>query len=207
MSRIKLDDVRAKVKHLQGRNELHGNEPALAMDLRLVIDIPNDKLDMLDRRLISFLYWFDPRAPVSEQTDIEGDRKINLRFPNLGGPLKWREEYDHAVVRLLVKTSAEVTLKDAAVNTISFHAKEGGTVALELRVQTLINEADLAHIFTALGKEIPVAVDTCPPGEEQLPLPEPAQKPKRTHKKKTEVVAIREAMEGNGAIAETGSID
>ncbi|WP_207000658.1 hypothetical protein [Trinickia mobilis] len=194
MSELKLINVKAKVAHVQGRQELNGDEYRLACDIRLEMDLPNRVLDQLDTRLLETFYWRNPALVDTKTETIEGVEQVypNLRFEHLHMPLKWNERFDEGLFVMPHgdEVDADVRLGEVKINEITLFPKEGGTVHLSVRIQAHPDEEDLVRMFTVMQRVVTVTVDTDPEDEEEQESEAPAaeKKPARGRRKKGEAV-------------------
>ena len=144
------------------RAEVHGEEREPAGDLKLECDIPNDVLTELHPALKGMLYYFDDARPadlVEQSKKGEPGFLPHLRIPDLVGPLKWGEEMTG--VRLtLHQGKSELVLLDCKVNNVQFEPKDGGTIALQLRVQAHPGEKDWGRLCSLTQSEVTVSITT-----------------------------------------------
>lgn len=136
------------------RNETHGDVKVAAYDAVLTGDFPNAVLMKLDQALRGVFY-----AP-DDQADIEQDYFPNLRFP-LIGPIAWGLEKSRMT---LVVHDAEFPHEDLYltgkdIKDIKLTFKEGGTVAMKLRVVLgQMEEAALLKLLRIDNQTVPVSL-------------------------------------------------
>lgn len=128
------------LKHVNHRQEFHGEEKVLAVDLNFEKEGPNDLLDLIDPEIRLALY--KNAAGNDGQVDLPGAIAIlpNLRMPQLNGQkFKWHgndkfKGYGFVLDYGLGDDKSNVAFTDAAVGKFWFETKEGGTVVLGWQV-------------------------------------------------------------------------
>ena len=155
-----LEKQAAKVAHINVREEMHGDDPILALDVRVETNVPNDFLSYLSPTLKWSLY---------DKADGQGELiKDDAHLPALRhaelGVLGWAGEMEGAsVVFHGLKKSGDIAI-EGSVDKVRFECKEGGTVALTFRVKVMPTPAQSAALMGLLGHDAKVSVR--PPGEE-----------------------------------------
>lgn len=150
----------SKVAHLNVREEKHGEEPVLAVDIKVTADVSNDFLEQLEPGLLAALYQKEG-SKTGETADIETGRLASLRFPRIS-PFAWEEEMVGAKVVLHGSTKAGNMDLEGDVNSIKLACKEGGTVELTYRVQVLPTAEESGQLASFLGKSVKVSVAPAP---------------------------------------------
>ena len=150
----------AKVVHLNVREETHGEEGVLAIDVRVSCDVPNTLLDDLAPGLREALY--DKGA----QGELEEGRLTAVRFPLLA-PLDWELSLALAQFVLHVGRKADDLEFTASVNKLRLAPKDGGTVTVWFRVQLLPDPAQVGALSGLLGRKVKVSVIPGPEPEDQ----------------------------------------
>lgn len=134
MSRFNLQNQTAKVAHVNLREEKHGEDPVLGVDVKLVTDLSNDFLGQLSPTLKSALYASDVEA-TGQLSLVDASQHLPvLRYPQLG-PLAWAGEFDAELTFHGAKKADDVVFERARVNKIHLAPKEGGTVEVTFRAQ------------------------------------------------------------------------
>lgn len=207
MSEFRFFKIKMKVTSVNVRQELHGEEHVLAMDIGLEFNQSNRSLDKLDTRLLETFYWKNPAG--GQQEELEGVERVtdypNLRFEHLGMPQRWLEEFAEGEFHIHHGDDAEndIIMREANINNIRFLPKEGGTTVYNVRIQCHPDEADVARMCTVLQSEVTGTIDSDPDDEEpEVEAPPPAAK-KTARKKKgaqqefdeAQVEAIKDAMQ------------
>ena len=146
-----------KLAHLNVRTEKHGEEDVLAVDVKIISDVPNTFLDQLSPGLRAALYAKE--GEVSGTTaDIEEDHLAVLRFPGLG-PLKWSANLVAAKFTVHGAKKADDQDFEADVGDLKLECKEGGTVELTFQGSVLPTPAQCGHLTELLGAKVKVSVE------------------------------------------------
>lgn len=143
---LELKKQTAKVAHLNVREEKHGEESVLAVDVKVQADVANDFLDRLSPGLRQSLY-----APDGEQLEgVEQPMSI-LRFPQMK-PIDW----DAPIVmgELVLHGARKADVKKPLV----LACKEGGTVELTFQAAVLPGTDQMGPLSELLGKSTKVSV-------------------------------------------------
>jgi len=164
---LELDNQMVKIMHVNARNERHGDESVLAVDLRLQARLSNDALSMFSPTLKSSFYHKDD----SVQGDLVKDKNHlpNLKNPKLG-PVKWDGSWEHQLLRVLHKVRKEddIVLDDCKVAKMAFDMQEGGTVFINFRVQAHPDEKDTARLLQLLGQEVHMSLSVDEDAQESV---------------------------------------
>lgn len=167
MLRFTLKDQKVLLVHLNTRAENHGEEVQSAADLKLRVDLTNDRLDDFDPNLKSFLYYFD-KEREADLADQANDAP-HIRVPSLGLPLKWTAEMTGAMLTVHhgIGGRSDLVLKDTKVNAFQILPREGGTIEITLRVQCHPDEKQFGRLSQMLKKEVQVSIEAQSENEEQ----------------------------------------
>ena len=155
----------AKVAHLNVREEKHGEESVVAVDVKIQADVGNDFLEALSPGLRAALY-------TAEGGQLKGmeDSYSVLRFPQLS-PLDWETPMAGCVLILHgAKKANDFGFKGAVSKPLRLDAKEGGTVTITFQVAVHPNEAELGALSSLLGRSTKVSLR---PGAEPADAGEP----------------------------------
>lgn len=195
MSEFRFFKIKMKVTSVNVRQELHGDDHRLAMDIGLEFNQSNRSLDKLDGRLLQTFYWANPAG--AQQENLEGVERVtdypNLRFEHLAAPLKWQEEFSEGEFRIHHGDDAadDIVMRDVDINNIRFSVKEGGTTMYNVRVQCHPDEADVARVCTVLQSEVTGTIDSDPDDDEPTePVASEPTKPKRGPRKNKQADAF-----------------
>jgi len=150
---LELETQLVKVMHVNVRNEKHGDEPVLGMDLRCRAMLSNDDLAMFSPTLKSSFYHKDD----SVQGDLVTDKHYlpNLKNPKIG-PIKWDGTWEHQLLTVMNKVRKEddIVLTDVRIKKLVFDMKEGGTVFADFTAQAHPDEKTAARVIALLGQEV-----------------------------------------------------
>ena len=148
---LKLIKQAAKIVHLNVREELHGEDQVLAMDVRLSCDLPNTFLDTLAPGLRLALY--DKAA----QGDLDAEHLSVARFPLLA-PIDWEGQMAGARLVIHVGKKSDDMEFDAKINKLRLAPKDGGTVTVWFRAQLLPDPPQVGLLSEYLGHKVKVSV-------------------------------------------------
>lgn len=139
---FELVEVDCKIAHLNIREEKHGEEPVLAIDLKLQADLPNKRLDDVSPGLLASLYTSDDAA---EQL-FEDGHLPKLRHTMLQ-PLKLNLG-EIKVEATIHRVTHDVKL-DGVVKKLMLECKAGGTVTAIWTI-SCTPEADVVGKLSAM---------------------------------------------------------
>ncbi|MGE8367036.1 hypothetical protein ACU4HD_12175 [Cupriavidus basilensis] len=150
---LELDTEMVRINHINTRNEKHGDDNVLGVDLKLQARLSNDALALFSPTLKSSFYHKDDAV----QGDLVTDAGYlpNLKHPAIGA-VKWDGDWEHQRLQIHngVKPEFDIVLDEAKVNKLSFDFQEGGTVFVNFRVQAHPDEKTTARILQLLGQEV-----------------------------------------------------
>lgn len=149
------------VEHINIRDEHHGDETALAIDLKLSLEANNDVLEQFEPGMVGSFYrkGTAPAARAGQAAlDLEKAPDLNeLRFPNLDTQ-KWHEDLEDRIVTLdygITGASKPLTLQPCKVNEFRMEMKQGGTVRVTFRVQhSEPDEGTLGKVGSLLKRQV-----------------------------------------------------
>jgi len=144
----------AKVSHINIRDEKHGEETVLAMDIKIQSDVVNDFLSYLSPTLKASLYAKEDGQGELIKDDAHLPHSL---YPELG-ELKWEGEMAGATVILHGKSKAEDLNLVGDVNGLRLECCEGGTVSVTLRVQVVPTEEQASALVLFSGKDAKVSI-------------------------------------------------
>lgn len=146
----------AKLAHLNVREEKHGEETVLALDIKLTADVPNTFLDVICQGLKASLYKRD-----DNQGDLLGDDQhmTSLRYPSMA-TIKFGLSMTSAklVIEFFQGPHAESLDFEVTVKRIDLDCKEGGTVAISFNAQTLPDSGQVGTLSALLGHDVTVSL-------------------------------------------------
>ncbi|WP_313818751.1 hypothetical protein [Cupriavidus sp.] len=150
---LELENKMVKILHVNVRNEKHGDEPVLGMDLRLRAMLSNDDLVLFSSTLKSSFYHKDD----SVQGDLvtTADHLPNLKNPKIG-PVKWDGTWEHQLLTMhnKVRKEDDIVLDDVRIKKLVLDMKEGGTVFVDFTAQAHPDEKVAARVIQLLGQEV-----------------------------------------------------
>lgn len=161
-----LKKQKGKVAHLNVREEKHGEDPVLAVDVKIKADVANKFLDELSPGLRAALFAREGGQP-GETTDMDEDHLTVLRFPQLA-PLKWDVSVVGGKFTLHGSKKADDLEFECHVKEATLACKEGGTVELTFSAAILPTPDESGKLAAFLGKDVRVSV---------MPVEQPVQPP------------------------------
>ncbi|MGO4326768.1 hypothetical protein AB4Z48_18235 [Cupriavidus sp. 2TAF22] len=161
---LELENQLTKILHINTRNEKHGDDNVLGVDLKLQARVSNDLLAQFSPTLKASFYHKEESVQGSLVTDA--GYLPNLKNPALG-TVKWDGNWEHQKLTILsgVRAEDDIELDDAKVNKLSFDFQEGGTVFINFRVQAHPDETTTARILQLLGQEVHMSLSYDEPEE------------------------------------------
>lgn len=213
MSEFRFFKTKMRITSVNVRQELHGDDHVLAMDIGLEFNQSNRSLDKLDPLLLQTFFW------NNGQGQLDGVDKVtdypNLRFEHLAMPIKWLDEFTEGLFSIHHGEDADndIVINDVEINNIRMAFKEGGTTVYNARVQCHPDEDDVARICTVLQSDVMCTLDSDPDESEPV-APPVAKKTARKQKGQQELVpdeqvgqiaeAMKEAQEKPAANKKKG---
>lgn len=152
-----LKKQKSRVAHLNVREEKHGEDPVLAVDVKITADVANSFLDDLGRGMRAALYRGEGET-AGETFDLDLDHMPVLRFPALQ-PLKWKVGMVAGKLVLHGSKKAEDLLFECDVKDLALAPKEGGTVELTFQAAVLPTSEELAKLGELLGHDVKVSIE------------------------------------------------
>ena len=150
---FQLKKQKGKIAHLNVREEKHGEEPVLALDIKIKADVPNKFLDELSPGLRQALYTAEGAA----QADLEPDHLTTLRFPQLA-PMKWNVGMVDGEIVIHGSTKAEDLGFKCQVKEAVLASKEGGTVEITFQAAVLPTPEASGLLAALLGRDVEFSV-------------------------------------------------
>lgn len=142
-----------KVSHLNLREEKHGEDSVAAVDVKVILEVPNMFLDELSPGLRAALY----RADGNQLEGVEQPLSI-LRFPQLA-PLDWEILVVQGEFTLHGARKAEdLVFQGDVKKALRLACKEGGTVEVALQVAVLPAAEGIARLSELLGRSVKVSL-------------------------------------------------
>lgn len=160
-----LKKLKGRVAHLNVREEKHGEDSVLAVDIKIKADVANKFLDELSPGLRSALFAREGEQR-GETPDIEEDHLTVLRFPQLA-PLKWDVSVVGGKFTLHGAKKADDLDFECHVKEAALSCKEGGTVEMTFSAAVLPTPDESGKLAAMLGKDVRVSV--MPVAQPELP--------------------------------------
>lgn len=163
---FELSQSKANLVNVNVRRELHGEEPKVAVDLKIEITSSNDILSEFHASLKSALY----KQADGDQADLMPDANHlpTARFPDLA-PIRWDWSgigYD-ATVHYGVSGKDDVLLPGIAIDKFKFDCQDGGSVTMTFRIVCHPEPKQIGQLSSLLGHEISLSL-TAPSANEQF---------------------------------------
>lgn len=154
-----LDRQMVKLVNINVRNEMHGDEHCLAVDLSLTARLSNNELVQFSPTLKSSLYT---RNETAQQELIDDANHLPLLKNPQMGSIKWDAKFDHArsVVHHGIDEKSDIIFADSKLNKFVILAHEGGTFDLSWRVQAHPDELQIAKLTAFLGESFHCSIDS-----------------------------------------------
>lgn len=158
--------------HMNLRQEKHGEDSALAVDLKLSLKTTNDVLAMFHPSLRACLFQKPDGADADLVAQANADELVSYRFPAME-TIRWAHEQHNTVVRFPIGLTGkkDIVLDDARINAFVLECYDGGTVDVTWRVQSVVTPEQIQGLSDRLetGK-VEVQITYVEPEEPQQPL-------------------------------------
>ncbi len=149
-----IENKACTLQHINIRDEKHGEENVLAVDIRFSGDFDGDILAEFGPALRACLY---KKAEDGDLADQASTVPTAMRFPKMIQPLKFADEIIGAAVTV-VYGIGDIVLETCNVNNFRVECKEGGTVRVTYRVQGNPSGEQLAKLSQMLGLIVDVSI-------------------------------------------------
>lgn len=124
---FELIENECKIAHLNIRDEKHGEEKVLAIDIKFQVDLPNKVLDQISEGLMASMYGADE----AQDELFEGGHLPKLRHALLA-PLKC--DLGSKKVALTIHRVTHDVKLEGEIKKITLDCKAGGTVSVTFTV-------------------------------------------------------------------------
>lgn len=144
-----------KIAHINVREETHGEEDVLAVDLKLSFELPNTVLDFLSPTLRTSLF------DAANDPDMLADQPLTIvRNPKLG-TLRWSDTWRRMRLNLHGGNAKyDLAFNEVTIRRITMLPREGGTVVFGTQAQFRPGtEARTAKLLALLKREVPATLD------------------------------------------------
>lgn len=155
-----LKKQKGKITHLNVREQKHGEDSVLAVDIKIKADIGNKFLDDLSPGLRAAL--FAKEGPPPQQFDMEEDHLTILRFPQVS-PIKWTVGMVKGQIVPHGGTKDQDLEFECDIKEASLACKEGGTVEVTFQAAVLPTPEQSGQLAGMLGETVKVS---CKPVEQ-----------------------------------------
>jgi hypothetical protein len=156
---------KAKLSNINLRSEKHGEEGVLAIDLGIEATVSNDTLSEFHHSLKSAFY--EKGDDAQKELLDEPGRLTKLKFPNLGQPIKWDQEFEgyEATVHLGIGGPSDVVMTECKVDSFRLDCKDGGSVGIKFRVLAHPSQEQVGKLSGLIQSDIELTL--LPPEEQQ----------------------------------------
>ena len=156
-----------KILNLNPRDEKHGDEDVLAVDVKFSMTLPNSRLAMFDPGLLLALYL---PADADSQTTIDGVERISTALRcaimepiALDTVIEGRDVW-------IERATTTLTLPTCKLGKFVVRAMEGGSCEITFRAQCSNVEAELiGHLCSMLKRDVSVIIQESQAAEDPLP--------------------------------------
>lgn len=161
-----------KIRNVNCRAELHGDEYKVAVDLAIEVKVSNDVLAEFHPDLKTCLFVNDEAPKQSELVLEDSARLTKLRLPLMGN-IKWGWEGEgyELFVEHGINRDSGVLMIDCKIDHFTFEPQEGGTVTTRFRVIAHPKEDDIGKLVSLIQQEVGIELDP-PTAEQQFKLEE-----------------------------------
>ncbi len=177
--KFELPKTMVLFSHMNLRQEKHGEDSALAVDLKLSLKTTNDVLAMFHPSLKSRLFK-KPEGAGDLVAQAGADELVAYCFPQMES-IKWATEQYNTIVRFPIGLTGkkDIVLDDAKINAFVLACYDGGTVEVTWRVQSAVTPAQIEGLSERLetGK-VDIEITYVEPDEvQQILSNDPVQNP------------------------------
>lgn len=149
-----LDKKQCTLQHINIRDEKHGEENVLAVDLKFQANFDGGILAEFGPALRHSMYEKDEAGDLADQGS---DVPTKLRFPLMAQPLKFGNEIIGAEVDVAYGIGS-VKLDTCDVNGFKVECHNGGTVGVTWRIQAKPSAEQLGKLSMLLGGTCEISI-------------------------------------------------
>jgi len=142
------------LQHINIRDEKHGEENVIAVDIKFAADFDGDILAEFGPGLRALFYVRNDGGDLADQGN---NQPTALRFPKMVQPIKFDDEIIGAKVTVAYGLG-DIELDACNVNAFKIECKEGGTVRVSYRVQAKPTGEQIAKLSQVLGSNVEVSI-------------------------------------------------
>lgn len=152
-----LDHAKVKIVAVTAVSELHGSERKPACCITFEMTASNSYLSEFDESLRYALYSKEAQPNRTGQLveDEDADGLTNLRFPQMGAPIKW--DWDgagyEATLHIGASGKGDIELTDVDLKNFAFTPKDGGSCIYKFQAMTHPTAKDQGQIDQMLQQE------------------------------------------------------
>lgn len=144
-----LSKQAAMIAHLNIRNQKHGDDEVLAMDIKFEFDSHNSFLNKLHDDLQDIFY----AAPK----DADPEHKTLLKLLQLAS-FSWNDEIEKAEVIIHGEKKADDIKLQGKLNKVKIECLEGGTIKTAFRLQVLPDTNQVGLVSGLLHQDVKISV-------------------------------------------------
>lgn len=163
---FQLTNQKAKLSNVNPRAEKHGEDNALACDLKFEVVAPNTILSQFDESLRGAFYHLNGHKTQPDLIDSPGHLP-DLRFPFIDAPIQWGKEFVGYRLEIAhgLDTTSAIYLDPVDVDGFRLAMAEGGTVTVTFRVQCHPDPDTIGRLCDKIQDEVELSL---------IPPPAPA---------------------------------
>lgn len=153
---FELQEEESKITKLGPRDEKHGDNDVLAVDVYIHVLMPNTSLVMFHSMLRSFLFY---RRDESQAELMEDDHRPDVRFPELK-VFAWHVAYKHAqlTVHHGSKKKYDIVFEDCTLDRFKLEPRKNGQCMVMFRAQVHPTEEQGARLLALLGQTFRLSI-------------------------------------------------
>lgn len=161
---LHITKAQAKLKNVTIVTEKHGNEEVPSVSLALVMALPGQIIDGLDKGIRRTMF----RKPLKEeqaQGELNGveanEGMTKVLFPLLA-PLLWNEDFTGYSIIIgsgLISTDTDEKIEDVKLSKIKIEPEDGGAVVLSCSVHFEADGELIGALGVNQGKTIEVSLE------------------------------------------------
>ncbi len=172
-----LKKQKAVLEHLNTRAEKHGDQNMLAVDIKIVADVPNTFLSQLDPDLKASLYKGEEDAAQASLVEDAGHMPV-LRYPSMAA-FKYQVSMVKAKLTIHGAKKEQDLVFEVKISDIKLDCKHGGTVELTFSAATLPEAEQVGQLSGMLKQDVRVSVSGGQVADEVPAEPPAASEPEQ----------------------------
>jgi hypothetical protein len=161
---FELNNVELILKGLNARTENHGEEQVSATDILLAWETDNSALALFHPQLKASFYKAENDG-FTPQVDL--DLRF-LKFPKMGGHIKWESEIVGATVTIHagVTEKSHIKFVEAKVDKFQIVCKEGGRIVVSFKISCYPDGKQFGVLYGLMSHIIEISIE--PPKEGKI---------------------------------------